>query len=229
MKKTCILAAFLILLSLSGCSKFFIPKEITIDNVVYRCGFYGDLWPINIEYSGEAIEIDGNEYHYVKNDHYDWVHSSLGATTNGIIYCAESQWEQAKTYYSNPSNFKYYCTLYNVNISIPDFDFEMFDALAKFAAANSYDPFNQAKNNKVKTLDLPIPDNGKSPELVFYKESADGCFTSYQGDIYHILDGKLYLVFYYDYGHGKYEKMVCVAVPDEISQYIVGLSEQYDF
>lgn len=231
MKKIFAISTCVLLLLLSGCSKFLVPQEVTVGDVVYRTGFYGDLWPINLEFDGDSFELDGITFNYVNDDRYDWIHTnSVGQSSNGILYCAEGQWKQAETYYADPQNFEYYCTRNDFeNISIADFDYEMFKALTKFADENSYDPFNQAKNNQVETLHLPIPDNDISPELTFYRESIDGCFTSYKGNTYHILDGKLYLLFYYDFGHGKYEEMLCVAVPDEISQYIVGLAEHYGF
>ncbi|NLD46731.1 MAG: hypothetical protein GX660_05960, partial [Clostridiaceae bacterium] len=39
-------------------------------------------------------------------------------------------------------------------------------------------------------------------------------------------DGKLLFLFFYDYGHGKYEEMVAVDVPDELGQYFIKLIEQ---
>ena len=57
--------------------------------------------------------------------------------------------------------------------------------------------------------------------LAFYKKRKDGMFTSLQGHEFCIVDGKLLLVFYYDYGNGEYEKMAAVKVPGEISEYMV--------
>jgi len=41
-----------------------------------------------------------------------------------------------------------------------------------------------------------------------------------------VIDGKLLLVFFYDYGHGKYEELVAVDVPDELGQYFIKLLEE---
>lgn len=96
-----------------------------------------------------------------------------------------------------------------------------------FAAANSYDPFDTKKSESAETIRLPIPDSGKAPRLVFYKESKDGYFTSDKSYQFHIAGGNLLLVCYYDYGHGEYEELVAVEVPDELGQYFIELLAQY--
>lgn len=207
-----------------------VPNKITIDDITYRNGFYGDLWPQNLTYGSGSYKVGSKEFHRVKCKKFDWVHSAIGDTTNGVLYCDESQWEKAHAYYADSENFVYYCKIsaqYGkdpVITTISDIDPKKFDELMKFADKNGYNPFGL--NKKVKTRSLPIPDKDKSPELTFYKESKDGFFTSYQGSTFHIVDDKLLLLYYYDYGHGKYEKMVAVNVPYELGQYFIKLLEK---
>jgi hypothetical protein len=220
-----------LLLTLNSCvidSNAIVPKTVTIDGVKYRDGFYGNLWPNNLTYQDDLYEVKVWKFRRVDCDKFDWVHSAIGDTASGVLYCAENQWEQARGYYSNSDNFVFYCKIgaqYNdrdpVIEIIADIDFQKFNQLLDFADKNSYNPFGSNKN--AKTRHLPIPDRDESPELVFYCESNDGFFTSYKGSKFHIMDGNLLLVFFYDYSHGEYEELVAVDVPDELGEYFIGL------
>lgn len=208
-----------------------VPETITIDGITYRSGFYGDLWPENLTYIGDSYKKGNNEFYHVDCEQFDWVHSDVGSTANGVLYCAESQWEQASEYYKDSNNFTYYCSIGTENIAydpviitIPNIDPTKFDELLLFAKKNSYNPFGA--NSDVKTCRLPIPDREKSPQFIFYSESKDGFFTSFKGDKFFIVDGKLLLLYYYDYGHGKYEEMVAVEVPDELGEYFIEFMEE---
>lgn len=234
MKKFTLIVLFTFLtLALSACniSNLVVPESVTIDGTTYRNGFYGDLWPENLTYKGDSHKEGNSEYYHVDCKQFDWVHSEIGSTTNGVFYCAESQWEQAYKYYKHSDNFTYYCSIgaqYEdrdpVLVTIPNIDTTKFDELIYFADMNSYNPFGS--NKDVKARRLPIPDRDESPELTFYKESKDGFFTSFQGNKFLVVDGKLLLLYYYDYGHGKYEELVAVDVPDELGKYFIELMAQ---
>ncbi len=207
-------------------SNILVPKTITIDGITYRNGFYGDLWPENLTYKGDSYKKGNKEFYHVDCEQFDWVHSDGGGTANGVLYCAESQWEQANEYYKDSNNFTYFCSIGAeyidrdpVIITVPNIDPTKFDELLSFAKKNSYDPFGA--NSDVKTFRLPIPDREESPQFIFYSESKDGFFTSFKGDKFFVVDGKLLLLYYYDYGHGKYEEMVAVEVPDELGKYFI--------
>lgn len=219
---------------LTACSA---PETVTIDGTVYRSGFYGNLFPANMTYGSDIYTVNRIEFRRVICDRYNWMHTSNGTTTGGTIYCDDGQWEQAKTYYEDASNFIFYCEAGVENVyedrkpAIVDLsegiDPLKFDTLMDFAASNSYDPFDTKKNESVETIRLPIPDSGESPRLVFYKESKDGWFASDKSYQFHIVDETLLLVFYYDYGHGEYEELVAVEVPDELGRYFIELLAQY--
>lgn len=217
-----VLCAFLF--SLTACSAD-IPHTVTIDGVTYRDGFYGDLWPKDLIYESYADKVGENEFHRVNCKSYDWVQCSKRGTENGVIYCAENQWEQAKAYYSDNNNFVYYCKIgdnYPLVDTISNMDSSKFDELMAFADKNGYKPFGS--NKGVKTRRMPVPNY---PELNFYKESNDGNFTSYKGYKFIALDGKLLLLYYYDSHYGKSEEeLVAVDVPDEIGQYFIDLLSQ---
>ena len=209
-------------------SNLFVPKTVTIGGTTYRNGFYGDLWSKNLSYKGESYKIENKEFYHVDCEQFDWVHSSIGKTTSGVLYCAENQWEQAYEYYNNKDNFTYYCRIgaqYDdrdpVLVSIPNIDTTKFDELISFANMNGYNPFGS--NKDVKTCRQPIPDRDESPELTFYKESNDGYFASDQGYKFFVLDGKFLLLFYFD---GETDELVAVEAPDELSKYFIELMEE---
>lgn len=195
-------------------SDFFLPKNVTIDGTTYINGFYGDLWFNKIVFKGDSTKVGIIEFRHVKCKKFDWV------GTNGMLYCSESQWEKARKYYADCNNFVYYCSSDSVITTIPNMNSQKFDALMAFAGNNSYNPFSSNKGIKIRRL--PLPDNDKSPQLIFYKESKDGFFTSYKGYKFHVIDGKLLLLFFYD-GRGKHEELVAVDVPKKLGQYFIKL------
>lgn len=219
---------------LTACnSSLFIPKTVTVDGITYRNGFYGDLWPVNLTFDDGSIKDGNYEFRHVDYDKFDWIHSYVGGTTAGVLYCEESQWQQASVYYADNDNFVYYCLIGGKYVehgavieTINNIESDKFDALMTFADENDYNPFGS--NKDVETDRLPIPDKDESPELIFYKESKDGYFTSFKGHTFHVLDGQLLFLFYYDYGHGEYEEMVAVNVPDELGEYFMKLLEQLE-
>jgi len=221
----------LLVLMLSSCaiaSNAIVPITVTIDGVTYRDGFYGNLWPEKLTYQDYVYEVGIWKFRRVDYDKYDWVHSAIGGTTSGVLYCAENQWEQAHEYYTDSSNFVFYCRIGAQYIDrdpviavIPDIDFQKFNELLDFADKNSYNPF--VSNKDAKTRRLPMPGRDESPELVFYCESNDGLFTSYRGNKFHIINNELLLVFFYDYGYGEYEELVAVDVPDKLGKYFIEL------
>ncbi|QOR35203.1 hypothetical protein IMX26_17380 [Clostridium sp. 'deep sea'] len=240
MKKSvnCVVTIFIIISviiltsTLTACtSSFIIKSSVTIDNITYRNGFYGDLWPNNFTFKDDSSNEESSKFRHVNCDKFDLVHSYIGFKASGILYCAENEWKQASEYYAANNNFDYYCHIGGNYadcdpVKIPNIDYQKFNELMSFAKENDYNPFGS--NDGVETQRLPFPDENKSPKLVFYKESKDGLFNSFKGYIFHILDGKLLQVYFYDYGHGEYEEMVYVNVPDEIAQYFIELLKQLD-
>ncbi|MBR2743444.1 MAG: hypothetical protein IKD89_07630 [Clostridia bacterium] len=217
----------LILSALCSCSltsRGRVPAEVKLDGVTYKTGFYGDLWPEGFEETGDAVKVRGIEYHRVKSDEYDLIHSFAGKRSCGVIYCRSDQYDDAERFYNNPENFVYYCRIKNpdkwTDVKLRGFDAETFDALSAFCAENEYDPLDKKHNEKIETVELPMPDFDKTPELVFFCVSTDGRFESYQG--YEILASgdRLYFLFYYDFGHGENEKMLAVPVPAEFEAYL---------
>jgi hypothetical protein len=224
-----------LMLTLAACDIVFgVPQTVTIEGTVYRNGFYGDLWPINLTYTGDSYEVGSNTFRRVNCEQFDWVYSAIGGTSNGVLYCAEGQWERAQAHYADDNNFTYYCQIGNKSdyrdpeiVAIPEIDSRKFEALMAFADENSYHPFDPfGSNEDVPTRRLPFPDKDESPVLIFYKESNDGFFVSFRGHKFYAIDDRLLFVFFYDHGYGAYEELVAVDIPDTIGQYFVELQAQ---
>ena len=90
-----------------------------------------------------------------------------------------------------------------------------------FAEENTYDPFGKDMGDILPRIPKPAQD--EAPELVFFRVSRDKCTVSYCGYTFHIIDGRLLLVYYYDFGHGEYEEIVYAEVPADLGGYFVNL------
>ena len=222
------------LLFLSGCIGMSPdgPASATVNGQTFRTGFYGTLFPYQWETGENVFTVKGTEYHEVLHGTFSLYHADIGPYTSGTIYCREDQYEEACRYYANPEHYSYYCII-GVNsddtteqtILIEDVDPARFDALLDFADNAEYLPFDQKNHETVETVELPMPDHKTTQRLIFYKESCDSLFLSSRGHKYYILDGALYFVYQYDHGHGEYEKLIAVPVPEEISDYFVAYME----
>ena len=238
---------FIILLSilvlLSGCGFVGMapdgPESLQIDNKIYKTGFYGSLFPNRGEYSftGLTLQIDDLSLARIVHDTFELYHADVGPYSEGTVYCAESQFEQAVTYYSNPANYTYFCILgprmsdgtTDQTVEFPNVDVTIFNDLLSFSEQSCYDPFDNRHNSEVKTVDLPMPDDTVDTRMVFYKESNDSMFCSSHAHDFYILDNTLYVVYRYEFGPGDDEKLIAVKVPENISTYFVSLMRSEGF
>lgn len=211
------------------------PEMLQIDNKIYKTGFYDNLYPH--EYSLTEYTVQGDDLTLVRiaHDTFELYHADVGPYVQGTIYCEESQYEQVSAYYEDPANYTFFCTLgvdmadgmSAQTVELPDVDTAMFDELLIFADQSYYDPFDREHNFNVETIELPMPDNTVDTRMVFYKESKDSLFCSSRGNDFYIIDNSLYMVYQYDYGHGEYEKLIAVKVPENISTYFVSFMEPF--
>ncbi len=227
--------AFIIALSvlvslLSGCVGLApkSPESITDGKITYKTGFYGSLFPNVFEYSGDSVKAENITLNKIVHDKFVLYHADVGSYVEGTIYCDEKDYDNVQSYYDNPENYSYYCILgvdsetQNTKaIEIADVDTDKFYDLLTFAEDNTYDPFDKEHNSNIEQITLPMPDDDANTRIVFYKESLDSLFVSTTGNEYYIIDNQLYLVYRYDFGHGEYEELIAVKIPDEISRYFV--------
>ncbi len=226
----------IIVLTLTGCVGLVPdgPETLEADGKIFKTGFYGTLFPNNYVLADESLNINNITLNKVVHDNFELYHADIGCYTEGTIYCAEKDYENALTFYNDPKNYSYYCILgvdsdtQNAKtIEFPDIDTDKFNALLDFADKSNYDPFDKKHNSKIEKVELPMPDDTKNTRLVFYKGSKDDLFVSSTGTDYYIINNHLYMVYQYDFGHGEYEKLIAVKVPDDISTYFVEYMKSY--
>ncbi len=70
---------------LGGCSLLDkIPAEsIRIEGQEYRTGFYENLYPANLSFTGKEYEVEGILYHQVESENFNMVQCDLGTVTTG--------------------------------------------------------------------------------------------------------------------------------------------------
>ena len=200
-------SASLLAISLAGCTAamdLLVPQSVKIGSSTYKTGFYGDdLYPVNLSYTGEDVEINGKNFHHLDCGQFDCYHASIGMKSEGTVYCLASQWEEAKAYYSDEENYTYICEL-NAKYSfkeheyypIEDMDPEKFDELmgrGHTFVSNPFDPV-QKKAGELKQTIIDIDEQEVSTIFRFYKESNDGNFHTYRGYYFFLCEGKLYLL-----------------------------------
>lgn len=235
MKK--ILSTVLILaLTLTGCAGLAPdgPDVLKSGEQTLKTGFYGTLFPNNFELTGETIETNNIKLSKISHESFELYHADIGSDTEGMIYCSEQNYESALSFYNDPENYSYHCILgvdsdtqSTKTIELTDVDTTQLNGLLDFADKSNYDPFDKDHNAKIDKVELPMPDDNKDTRIVFYKESSDHLFKSSTGTDYYIIDGHLYAVYQYDFGHGEYEKLIAVKVPNEISNYFVEYMKSY--
>ncbi len=236
MVKKWFVAVLILVIILPGCVGLVPdgPALLEGDGKTYQTGFYGDLFPHEFELTDQTSSVEGITLTKLLHPQFQLYHAEIGPYASGTLYCAGEDYENAVAFYSDPSNYTYFCilgantdTTQEKTVEIPQVDPVKFEALWDFARQSEYDPFDSAHNAKVEKVDLPMPDSTKDIRLVFYKESVDSLFTSIKGNEYYIFNNRLYMVYQYDCGHGEYEKLIAVQVPLELSNYFVDLMKSY--
>ncbi|MCL2507721.1 MAG: hypothetical protein FWF05_00950 [Oscillospiraceae bacterium] len=187
-----------------------VPERVDIAGVTYRNGFLAEgLRYLNEEnfYTKNIVfeERRGTQkipYYRMECSTRDLVIRNSGKMwsmpniMSERIYCRESQWEEVRTYYSNPDSFFYY---YKPNghfdentIVLPSVDFAKFEALRQFSDDNAYG----TGRNIGQTRRIPLAAwlaASQEPDFasfVFYKESNDGIFGAHTME-FHLWEGEL--------------------------------------
>ena len=217
--------------SLIGCRLPRVAETVEINGKSYRTGFYGDNYLMDdLPLSGVEYELDEITYRALQHPEFDlWYNGS-----DSVMYCAEDQWEAAKTYYADDQQYLYYCsvgvtikdqtepTLYDISGKV---DTQKFKELLEFGEGNEYIPFAYGKNSEQeqKTVTMPLPDDRQ--RLIFYRESKDGCFCSYRGSHFYVVDGQLFLTYQYQMGTKEW---IATPVPETLSSYFCELVKDFD-
>ena len=221
-----------IALPLAGCTGLYgAPDSISNGEKSYLTGFYGEMIPQEFSRTAQTITVNGEDYRRVKHKRFELYHGYVGLYSNGTIYCAEDQFEEASLYYADPENFTYHLVVGNpvtVSATLKDVDYQRFEELLDFVSKNAYDPFDPLHNSLVEKVTLPMPEDYGDGEIHFFKTSKDDLFTT-EGNTFHIVEDEMYLLFYYDGGADSdgIEKMIAVKLPEELSEYFVPLVQEH--
>lgn len=229
----CIISVFL----LTACGNLLIgvPTKVRIDGTVYKTGFYGEeLWPVNLSFTGEEYQVGRTNFCMMDWKPFDCVQAPIGMKTGGTIYCLADQWEDAKAYYENPENYRYYCLMNSKYAQedekkayeIEDIDLEKYEALIHRGSTFGYEPFDIVKNKAAEygTVDFDTLKIDPKPYFTFYKESKDEHFTSTKKYHFFILDGTLYLARYYNMSE---HTLSAVEIPAEMAEYFIEIAESF--
>ena len=148
--------------SLIGCLPT-VAETVEINGKSYRTGFYGDCYLMDdLPLSGLEYELDEITYRALQHPEFDlWYNGS-----DSVMYCAEDQWEAAKTYYADDQQYLYYCsvgvtikdqtepTIYDISGKV---DTQKFKELLEFGEGNEYIPFAYGKNSEQERKTVTMP------------------------------------------------------------------------
>ena len=147
-----------------------VAETVEINGKSYRTGFYGDNYLMDdLPLSGVEYEQDEITYRALQHPEFDfWYNSS-----DSVMYCAEEQWETAKTYYADDQQYSYYCsvgvaiqdqnnptedkikpTVYDISEKV---DVQKFKELLEFGEENEYIPFAYGKNSEQEQKTVQCP------------------------------------------------------------------------
>lgn len=225
----------LTILTLCGCplleSLMEPPETLSHDGKTYKTGFYGDLYFNEENISSGTPTFDYKNFSFYDLDFpgHDWI---ACRSVISKIYTTEPTFESERAFYDSNENFDFYCTIsgrdnseQTVKINNPDM--EKFSQLWTFAASHDYDPSHAGADKGQQKHAMPDPAS-EHYEARFYKVSKDGFFTSYKGNLFVMQDGKLQLLYYYDYANGNSSQsgMYTVELPAALEPYFRGIYNQ---
>lgn len=205
---------------------------ITVDGVVYRNGFQGDMIFRNVQYGSEPVyeDNDGKYFRLTGTEHdliYNVYCREIGAPEG--VFCRDDQWQELSRYYSDMNNFTFMC-IANENesgggfnrIILKELDIEKLRELAEFCDENSYDPyafFGNKNTRKVSTSSLG------AAEYRFIMNSNDEHFSYGAGFLY-VIDDKLVLK---HYDNASQKTTLVVDVPEDLSRYFISVINSLEY
>lgn len=199
-------------------------NTITVNGVLYRNKFQGDLILRNPKNGAEPVFSDSTgQYYCLEGTDYDLIYKASGENkgTAENIYCRDIQWSELNNYYSTSSNFVYRCVVRTTGsaaqtVDVDKMDIVKLNELVKFCETNAYKSNDFAESDIIKS----IPSASLGDKVYrFVMSSNDGLFSASAKDFY-ILDGLL--VYKYREVMSE-EKTLVIDVPKEISDYFMSV------
>lgn len=205
-------------------------ETITVNGVVYRNKFQGDLILKNPQYGSEPVyEDESGRFFKLEGTDYDLIYNVsspvIGAPES--VYCRDDQWQELYRYYSNTENFVSQCVVNQKGgefklLTVDKIDFEKLNKLVDFCEENSYDPFAFADEKNTRRVSTSSLGN---TEYRFGVTSNDGLF-SYGATSFYVLEDKLVLEHYQIASQGK---TLVADVPEELSEYFISIINNLNY
>ena len=192
-------------------------KTITVDGVLYRNKFQGDLILRNPKYGAEPVLSDSTgQYYRLEGTDRDLIYNASGKNkgTSENIYCRDTQWSELNSYYSTSTNFFYRCIVKSNGKSAETIDVEAMDIiklnkLVEFCESAAFVDSEQIKSVTTESLG--------DETYRFGMSSKDGLFSSNARE-FCVFEGSLV----YKYREVRLEeKTLIVDIPEELSNYFI--------
>lgn len=135
-------------------------NTVTINGVLYRNGFQGDLILRNPKYGTEPLLSNNTgQYYRLEGTEYDLIYNASGEN-KGVsenIYCRADQWQELSEYYSTSTNFVYRCVARSTGgtsetIAVDEMDIKKLNELVEFCESNAYRANAFADSDNMKAV-----------------------------------------------------------------------------
>lgn len=199
-------------------------NTITVDGVLYRNKFQGDLILRNPKYGAEPVLSDSTgQYYRLEGTDHDLIYNASGENkgTSENIYCRDIQWSELNNYYSNSANFVYRCVVRATGsaaqtVDVDKMDIVKLNELVKFCETNAYKSNDFAESYNIKS----VPSTSLGDKTYrFVMSSKDGLFSANARE-FCILYGSLVYKYREVMSEGK---TLVIDVPKELSDYFMSV------
>lgn len=199
-------------------------NTITVDGILYRNKFQGDLILRNPKYGAEPVLSDSTgQYYRLEGTDHDLIYNASGENkgTSENIYCRDIRWSELNSYYSTSSNFVCRCVVRPdggaaQTVEVDKMDIAKLNELVKFCETNAYKSNDFAESDIIKS----IPSASLGDKVYrFVMSSNDGLFSVSAKDFY-VLEGSLVYKYREVMSEGK---TLVIDVPKDLSDYFVSV------
>ena len=203
-------------------------NTITVDGVLYRNKFQGDLILRNPKYGTEPILSDSTgQYYRLEGTDHDLIYNASGESkgTAENIYCRDIQWSELNNYYSTSSNFVYRCVVRKTGstaqtVGVDKIDIVKLNELVNFCETNAYKSNDFADSDNIKS----VPSTSLGDKTYRFVMSGKDSLFSANAREFCVLEG----VLVYNYREIMSEnKTLVIELPEELNQYFSSIVNDF--
>ncbi len=192
MKKFYVIFVIFIVSILSGCKLipgYSDPSSLTVDGKKYITGFYDDLYALNDELDFSTSSFVEGNFHwwvYEGNEPFDmyFCEHKEAIMWKPTFYVLESQFNDAKEYYKNINNFKYYMSEYSQE---DYYEVSGNDVVFEYVVQTIL--HNNVGNHSER---LKIQIDSEFEQISFFRQSNGGLFITTK-EVNYVVDGVFYV------------------------------------